>query len=257
MAKRESVSGFTFPQKGNVIYGTSRTGRNVSTPFRILKGVDTYIQFSIQEAVGKAKKLYNKTLKATVVKSKSNDIILTRNLKIENYDLGIASLTILSTDTIAKDAGYYDLILTITEENSNTYPVYVDSTYKTDYSLEILENYVDTTPNLFEVTSFTTINDIEYSDKLLSTSQVANTFGNLTVVFYATDFTGSVGIEASLASNPNENDWFSVDLTLVNPKKTYENFTGIDAYAFEGKFMWVRFSKETVSGIIDKILYIV
>jgi hypothetical protein len=257
MAKREQASGFTFPQKGNIVYGTSRTGRNINTPFRILKGVDTYIQFSVQEQIGKATKLYNKSLVATIVKSRTNDVIVSKNLKIENYELGIASLTILSTDTIAKDAGYYDLVLTITDEKSNTYPIYVDSTFKTDYSLEILENYVDTTPNLFEVTNFTNINDIDYSNKLIGTSQISNTFGNLTVVFYGTNFTGNVGIEATLASNPLETDWFPVDLTLVSSKKSYENFTGIDAYTFEGKFMWIRFSKETITGIIDKILYIV
>jgi len=257
MAQREQASGFTFPQKGNVVYGTSRTGKNINRPFRVLKGVDTYIQFSIQEDTGNATSLYNKTITATLVKNNKPNAVFNKNLKIENYERGIASLVIGSMDIITQDAGYYDLVITIRDENSNISPVYINSTFKTDYSVEIIENFVDTTPNLFEITDFTLSGDIEYSEKNIGTSQVDNTFGNSTVVFYGTDFDGKVGVEASLAINPNDTDWFPLDLTIVTPKKEYNGFSGVDAFVFEGKFNWVRFSKETSSGSIDKILYIV
>lgn len=257
MAQREQASGFTFPQKGNVIRGTSRTGRNINAPFRVLKGVDTQIQFSIQEQNGQATKLYNKSINAILVKTKTNDIVFDKKLRIENYDLGIASLVIGSMDTSTKDAGYYDLVLTITDENSNISPVYVNSTFKMDYSVEIIENYIDTAPNLFESTNFVLNNGIGYSDKYIGSSQVSNTFGNATVAFYGTNFVGKIGVEATLAISPNESDWFPLDLTLVTPQKEYDGFTGVDAFVFEGKFNWVRFTVETVTGTIDKVLYIV
>ena len=61
MAQREIASGFIYPQTATVLTGTTRFGKDAHTPFRILKGVDTSIQFFIKGQNGKSVKLRNKT----------------------------------------------------------------------------------------------------------------------------------------------------------------------------------------------------
>lgn len=72
-----------------------------------------------------------------------------------------------------------------------------------------------------------------------------------TVAFYLENFTGHIYIEASLASDPGEEDWFPV---YLNGAKSYMNYpinplapmggtsgdTFVDAYTFQGNFLWLR-----------------
>lgn len=64
------------------------------------------------------------------------------------------------------------------------------------------------------------------------------------------NFTGRIWLEASLASEPQETDWFAVTLDGCNPYVEYprkpleptgpQGDTMVDAYTFQGNFLWVR-----------------
>lgn len=62
------------------------------------------------------------------------------------------------------------------------------------------------------------------------------------------DFTGRFFIEASLETNPTENDWFPIFLDGCNPYIEYplgvptgtKGDTFTDAFTFEGNFIWLR-----------------
>ena len=71
-----------------------------------------------------------------------------------------------------------------------------------------------------------------------------------TVTFHLEDFTGRVFIEASLESDPQDNDWFPV---FLNGAKSFMEYpldslaptgisgdTFVDAYTFQGNFLYLR-----------------
>ena len=71
-----------------------------------------------------------------------------------------------------------------------------------------------------------------------------------TVTFHLEDFTGRIYIEASLESDPQENDWFPV---FLNGAKSYMEYpldslvptgiqgdTFVDAFTFQGNFLYIR-----------------
>ena len=77
--------------------------------------------------------------------------------------------------------------------------------------------------------------------------------GSHTVSISTTNFVGRVYIEASIATNPQDNDWFAVPLRdnlsyvqfPLNPNKPtgdgyYNGDTGTVAFTFIGNYVWVR-----------------
>lgn len=71
-----------------------------------------------------------------------------------------------------------------------------------------------------------------------------------TITIHLENFTGRVYLEASLASDPNENDWFPIYLNGAKPYVEYpldplnptgiEGDTFVDAFTFQGNFLWLR-----------------
>lgn len=60
-----------------------------------------------------------------------------------------------------------------------------------------------------------------------------------TFSYSVTDFTGRLYIQATLVSNPTENDWFNIS---VNDSHYIEHTTstGTYSYNFEGNFVYIR-----------------
>lgn len=71
-----------------------------------------------------------------------------------------------------------------------------------------------------------------------------------TVTFHLSDFTGRIFIEASLESDPQDNDWFPI---FLNGSKSFVEYpldsleptgiagdTFVDAYTFQGNFLYLR-----------------
>lgn len=71
-----------------------------------------------------------------------------------------------------------------------------------------------------------------------------------TVTFHLEDFTGRIFVEATLESDPQDNDWFPV---FLNGAKSFMEYpldslaptgiagdTFVDAYTFQGNFLYLR-----------------
>lgn len=259
MSLRDDASGYSFPQKGNHVLGTNRTGKIINQFFKFLKGVDIEIEFSIKDENGQAVKLFSKLVTAILVKSVEGDELLIKPLMISDPENGLATLFIKSNEIINLDEGYYELVLIINNENDNIVPVYKKSSLNTNYTIEILENYISTVPNIITADNFVDINGngILYSEEFKASGQTQTSYGNMTVSISATNFTGNFGIEASLAIEPTGHDWFPISITNVSNNQNYVDFTGTDAFTFEGMFQWVRFNYKLDNGIIDNIQYLV
>ena len=110
-----------------------------------------------------------------------------------------------------------------------------------------------------------------------------HTDGIHTVQVVVNNFTGSVGIQGTLATEPTENDWFDINLNAnwnvnsANPKVSYpvnagaptgqDGDSGTQAFTFVGNFVYLRavldrsnivegsdLSPTTELGQIDRVL---
>jgi hypothetical protein len=66
------------------------------------------------------------------------------------------------------------------------------------------------------------------------------------------NFTGTIVIQATLASDPQENDWFDVN-------STYSEFTNTEydnvLHNFRGNFVWIRAKVVIFAGVLQQIAY--
>ncbi len=111
--------------------------------------------------------------------------------------------------------------------------------------------------------SQTTTRSVDFSRYTYTEKQKADGYYNLgdgkhTVVFLFDNFKGAVKIQATLAVNPAEDDWFDVvydsnpvDLTALDStplvNSAYRNFTG--------NFVWVRAGYILQEGTIREIRF--
>lgn len=94
-----------------------------------------------------------------------------------------------------------------------------------------------------------------YSDKQKGDGYYGYTDGLHTVAYYFTNFVGNVVVQATLAKDPVDADWFDVDTTT----NAYDGSTALTdqvAYNFTGNFVWVRAKiTDFTAGTIRKIVF--
>jgi hypothetical protein len=87
------------------------------------------------------------------------------------------------------------------------------------------------------------------------------TDGLHTVAVYGQGLIGRVRIQGTLATNPTEDDWFSILIDGM-PFKDYNEFTGVEGYTFTANLVFLRATLDRTSlgqtdintvGYIDKI----
>lgn len=77
-------------------------------------------------------------------------------------------------------------------------------------------------------------------------------------VMYTTgpDFVGTVTMQAALASQPSESDWFNVANTTSSYRLTnVRNNSIVDLHNFIGNFVWVRGHISIDQGVVSSIRY--
>ena len=112
-----------------------------------------------------------------------------------------------------------------------------------------------TTAVVYPNTGTTTLTFV--SGKLKGDGYFGGSDGFHTVQYTATpDFHGTITMQASLATNPTESDWFTVSNTGVsyNPFNV-RNTSTVDLFNFTGNFVWVRGYVSINDGSVENILY--
>ena len=61
-----------------------------------------------------------------------------------------------------------------------------------------------------------------------------------TISFKMNNFTGRIYIQASLMEDPQEEDWFDIELTHMAPYLDYSQETSSRGITFTGNFVWLR-----------------
>ena len=71
-----------------------------------------------------------------------------------------------------------------------------------------------------------------------------------TVSYQVTGFSGSIKTQATLATDPQDEDWFDV----VGSDYTGANSTEVSTANFTGNFVWVRAHVTYTDGVVNRIL---
>lgn len=77
-------------------------------------------------------------------------------------------------------------------------------------------------------------------------------YGLHTVSYQVTDFVGILKLQASLATNPGESDWFDVEDSIV--ENLSDPLTNVNILNCSGNFVWVRAVVDFSAGSINKII---
>jgi hypothetical protein len=94
------------------------------------------------------------------------------------------------------------------------------------------------------------------SDKIRGDGYFGSRDGLHTAMVTATDtFVGTATIQASLATNPSNSDWFnvngaSVSYTVMNQRTSRT----VDCFNFTGNFVWIRGVVQINAGSVESIL---
>jgi hypothetical protein len=96
-----------------------------------------------------------------------------------------------------------------------------------------------------------------YSDKVKGDGYYGSSDGFHTVAYKTTyNFIGDIYMEASLATDPSNTDWFGVVGTEVNYSALNVRTTStVDIFNFTGNFVWVRGYISIDQGTVQSIKY--
>lgn len=108
----------------------------------------------------------------------------------------------------------------------------------------------------------TSTTQVYVSEKLQGDGYYGISDGLHTVLYaMSDDFIGSVTMQATLATDPIESDWFTIkDTTSSYTELTNNNASNVttnmvDSYNFIGNFVWVRSTIEIDNGIVQYVKY--
>lgn len=78
-----------------------------------------------------------------------------------------------------------------------------------------------------------------------------------TVIYTVTDFIGTIKIQATLALDPADSDWFDVEGTTVGLGSDSSAWTTASTFNFSGNFVWIRAAYNVQNGSIVSVSYLV
>jgi hypothetical protein len=227
---------------------------------KLYKGVSNPLTFTFKNEDQKAQDITTKTYEFNLIDSETKQSVVTRNLTILDdgstlATKGTASVTITEGDLLALDAKFYNYSIREVAEDNTKIVTFADSFYNAAGTIEILDGAYPDFLDSIEINSFTnTIGPLTYTSSTIEANPgINNNVALHTVAIYQKSFEGTLRIQGTMVSSPDNNDYFDIaNITFTNTTDpvTYYNFNGV----YENvRFSWGNASGNT--GRIDKILY--
>lgn len=244
-----SVS-YYIPRQTVVLYSGS-SPRSYQTVYaknlKIHKGIDNQIQFQFLNQDQKPVDITGKSITCTLMSYDGSEILLRKTLSLVYPLTGIASLDVLSLETLAMDATlcYYSLTI---PTGSFEYPVFVDDSAGGRGVIDVVNSVLPkfTPSTQLELTVHdtpTNINPVTY----YSTTYIPKHNSLITVQTALNDYNGTIKFQGSATGSDTE--WFYLDA-----EETYTGYTNIDYFNLEGHFPFFRIEFASTGGTVDKVL---
>lgn len=184
---------------------------------------------------------------------------------------GVGVLTLNEKDTSDLDTGFYHFSITSLDNEGNYIPTYANTYYSAAGVLELRQDAFPVLKPSAEVSNFQLNYNHEtfryeyFSDKIDATPENTNNVAAATFAFYMNNYTGTIEVQGTLDNSPEPFGNYATVRVL-----NYTNYTGVDYFAFNGLFTWVRtkhipavdpiyntndHTTDSYHGTVDKILY--
>ena len=246
-----------------IVYTSGYHGRN-STVYdrriKLYKGVSNPLSFTFKNEDQKAQDITAKTYEFNLIDSETKQSVVTRNLTILDdgstiTKKGTASVTVTEGDLLTLDAKFYNYaIREVAADNTRTV-TFADSFYNAAGTVEVLDGAYPDMIDSTEINSFTSTTGplTRTSSAIDANPGINNNVALHTIAIYQKSFVGTLRIQGTMVSTPDDADYFDVATISFDSNSdaiTYYNFTGVYQNV---RFSWGNTSGNT--GRVDKILY--
>jgi len=246
-----------------IVYTSGYHGRN-STVYdrriKLYKGVSNPLSFTFKNEDQKAQDITAKTYEFNLIDSETKQSVVTRNLTIlddgsTTTTKGTASITVTEGDLLTLDAKFYNYaIREVAADNTRTV-TFADSFYNAAGTVEVLDGAYPDMIDSTEINSFTSTTGplTRTSSAIDANPGINNNVALHTIAIYQKSFVGTLRIQGTMVSTPDDADYFDVATISFDSNSdaiTYYNFTGVYQNV---RFSWGNTSGNT--GRVDKILY--
>ena len=253
-----------------IAYVNGYHGRNSKVYDRRLtlhRGVSNPITFTFKNEDQKAQDVSDKTVASgnyyelTIIDTESKKSVITKPLTpVDDGSTvatkGQARCTILEGDLLPLDAKFYNFAIKEIKTNGTREVTYADTGYAAAGTIELLDGaYPDFVPST-EINSFTAtggLRSLTYtSSDIYARPGINNNKALHTIAVYPKNFSGTLRVQGTMSSSPENTDYFEVTSTTFSNASTPTtlNFTGVYQNV---RFTWGNDTGNT--GKIDKILY--
>ena len=242
-----------------IAYVSGYHGRNSKVYDRRItlhRGVSNPITFTFKNEDQKAQDITSKTYELNVIDTESKKSVITKTLTILDdgstvSTKGDASCTITEGDLLPLDAKFYNFAVREVKSDGSREVTYSDTGYAAAGTIELLDGaYPEFLPST-SITAFTESGGIFTSGSIDGRPGINNNKALHTIAIYPQAFSGTVTVQGTMSSTPDNDDFVDITTTTLSSASTPStlNFTGV--------FQNVRFKYEKTSGNgkIDKILY--
>ena len=242
----------------------------------IQKGVRNTVQLQFKNSDQKRLNISTQTFVVNIFDPETNTLTLTKPVQIldnasttTNALKGIGQVTFNEVDLIDVPSKTYRFSVTRLENDRSYSPAYTNTYYGASGTLEVKDDIYPVLQPSLEIKNFQanfngTTGLWEYSTGNLRASPEFQAGTALqTVVYYMSNFRGTVLIEGTLDNSPSYYGYYAPLAT-----KTYTGFTGPDYVNFNGIFSYVRVrfiptaspitshnNDTTYAGSLDRVQY--
>ena len=247
-----------------IAYINGYHGRNSQVYDRRLtlhRGVSNPVTFTFKNEDQKAQDITSKTYEFNMIDSESKKAVLTKTLTIDDdgstvSTRGDASCTITEGDLLPLDAKFYNFAVREVKSDGSREITYSDTGYAAAGTIELLDGAYPEFVSSTSVSSFTAsggLRSLTYtSGDVDARPGINNNKALHTIAIYPKNFSGTLRVQGTMSSSPEDTDYFEVTSTTFSDASTPTtlNFTGVYQNV---RFTWGNDSGNT--GVIDKILY--
>ena len=232
-------------------------------PMKLYKGIDNEFAVKLMNGDQKLLNAVGKTLHWIVLDRDTAELKFATSKVVEGSDNSLVTISLSEGQLESLKSGHYVYSTYLQDAQGKRTILYGDSQFGASVPVEVVENSFPQIKPSQEVLNedFITSENIDYveQDDSLYTSAL-DAYPDLngqaalhTVVFYSTNYQGSIEIQASLENGVTDIiQWSVIDTIEI------ESSDSIQYVNFEGVLSWIRFRMiPTMSntGTVDKILY--
>jgi hypothetical protein len=252
-----------------IAYVNGYHGRNSKVYDRRLtlhRGVDNPVTFTFKNEDQKAQDITSKTYEFNMIDIESKKSVVTKTLTILDdgstvSTKGDASTTITEGDMLDLDAKFYNFsVREVASDNSRTI-TYADTGYAAAGTIEVLDGAYPEFVASTSISQFTASGGPleKTSSNIDARPGINNNSALHTIAVYTTNFTGSLRVQGTMASDPESTDYFDITMDgAASSTNTFSSSSTVTNFNFYGVYHSIRFSWDNDpdnTGKIDKILY--